>query len=525
MNNHISKISIENIKGFSKWEFNGELLPNKPHIFVAPNGYGKSSFAIAFKSLNKRRIALDDKHIHKRNPLNKPKIEITYLHDTNTTVYSATDNDNSISSVFDIYVINCPLEAKAIRQNHGGYTTAIASLKIEPIVLVKTIPARQRFDYKISEMKILIDGLLNSYWKNIKNIVNDIHSMLFFESKVNWSKLDLRRTERLIDSLLEIIIDSPTPMIDFSPETIEEIKKDNELCVSLITIQEIIHNESYLESFFVLLQIINLRKKDKTFYNGVIKWYRYCAEKEFYTQLIRDINSSWNHIVPKEHNNKLIVEFPDAEYLSNGQRDILSFVIQLYSTMKSFEKDKCILIIDEVFDYLDEANLVAFQYYIANFIQDFKLHGKEIYPILMTHLDPVLFSHFRLKKMYVHHLDSKNLADHLHLINLIKLRNNETIKDFVDHYLFHYCPDQCSKINEFNVLQLRKSLADTKTFHPLMQEEVKKYLSNNDADPFAICIALRIKLEQWAYSHLSSKLLKDEFINTHETQKKLEFAA
>ena len=143
----------------------------------------------------------------------------------------------------------------------------------------------------------------------------------------------------------------------------------------------------------------------------------------------------------------------------------------------------------------------------------------------MTHLDPLLFSHFRLKKIAIHHLDNRSFSDNLHLKNLIIKRSDPSIKDFINHYLFHFCPEHCSKINEFDKLGLKKELADTKTFYPLMLNEVKKYLSGQEADPFAICIALRIKIEEWLYKHLPSEELKLKLIETHETQKKLEFAA
>ena len=225
-----------------------------------------------------------------------------------------------------------------------------------------------------------------------------------------------------------------------------------------------------------------MRDKDRKCFNDTMKWYEYCSEKQHYTYLLQSLNSSWSSIVPQEHKGKLIVEFPDAEYLSNGQRDFLSFVIRLYLSRKYLKKDKCILVIDEIFDYLDDANLVAFQYYIAKFVKLFKDNGQELYPILMTHLDPLLFSHFRLKKITIHHLDNRRFSDNLHLKNLITKRADESIKDFVDRYLFHFCPDHCSKINEFNKLGLRKELADTKTFHPLMLEKVKKYLCGQEAD-------------------------------------------
>ena len=59
----IEKIQITNIKGIgdntknSTYEF--ELRPNRPHILVAPNGFGKSSLATAFNRLRPTKIVLE----------------------------------------------------------------------------------------------------------------------------------------------------------------------------------------------------------------------------------------------------------------------------------------------------------------------------------------------------------------------------------------------------------------------------------------------------------------------------------
>ncbi|WP_420553917.1 hypothetical protein [Neptuniibacter marinus] len=51
----IKKLIIENIKGFSSQSFELNIIPNKPSLLVAPNGFGKSSLAAAFLSLKQKK--------------------------------------------------------------------------------------------------------------------------------------------------------------------------------------------------------------------------------------------------------------------------------------------------------------------------------------------------------------------------------------------------------------------------------------------------------------------------------------
>lgn len=54
----ISKIEINNIKGIGNLTINQNIHPNRPNILVAPNGFGKSSLAVAFKTLVANKIEL-----------------------------------------------------------------------------------------------------------------------------------------------------------------------------------------------------------------------------------------------------------------------------------------------------------------------------------------------------------------------------------------------------------------------------------------------------------------------------------
>ena len=101
------------------------------------------------------------------------------------------------------------------------------------------------------------------------------------------------------------------------------------------------------------------------------KYLNYLNEKADYTKTIESFNPVKDRfdIKPKVEGNSLIVKWPKAHEISNGQRDILTFITLLLKSKKSLKKKDCILIIDEIFDYMDDANLITFQYFISTCYQ------------------------------------------------------------------------------------------------------------------------------------------------------------
>lgn len=62
-------------------------------------------------------------------------------------------------------------------------------------------------------------------------------------------------------------------------------------------------------------------------------------------------NTTVREIKTHENHGKLIINFDRASAMSNGERDVLSFISKLSMFEIVFKKDIGILIIDEVFDY------------------------------------------------------------------------------------------------------------------------------------------------------------------------------
>jgi hypothetical protein len=523
----IKSIEIKNIKGISHKKFELDLIPNKPNLLVAPNGFGKSSFAVALDSMNLKRINLHKDNYHEKNDKLSPEINIVVCAKGVTErCLSATNTSNEILKEFDIKVINSQLKAKATKKNMGGFTQATASMEVNSIVLIDTIPKKTAFNYKVSEARHKF-GSNGKILPNILSLLSNTDLLDEIVSYVDLKKFNGKTISKKIDVLIE--------NINKQSGSTDEIKKwieANQLHLSPITylpdMVEIINRRqiyNLVDSYLSSIQIIDIYKTDSKAFTAALSYNKYLKEKEGYIELLKSLDTTRFSIKPKEDKKKgLIVHFPKAHEFSNGERDVLSFVMQLERAKNKLKQHKCILVIDEIFDYLDDANLIVFQYYVTRFIDDFKKQGKELYPILMTHLDPYCFKHFCFNrhKLNVRFLSKRPPQIKTSMKNLIKKRDDESIKDNTNKYHFHYNPEEVDLQNEFHQLGLKKSWGKSHLFYTHIHSETRKYLnSETDYDPFAVCFSLRIKIEEIIYRKLESEDHKSEFLEEHGTKKKL----
>jgi len=527
--NKLESIKIENIKGIGNNQFMVNLFPNKPSIFVAPNGFGKSSIACGFKSLKPSKLELDEKDQHLNNSSLSPKLEVTL--DSNT--FTANNSSNLISSKFDYFVINNPLFAKCTKRNTGRYTSVTSSLESESIELIATIPDKVDFEYSVTTMSKKF-GDNGKILPNIKsNLLENLDFWYLFSKKIDINKFTKKLTfENPLNSIIETI-NSETG----SSEKVKEFVESNELSnlfqvIPLKNLSDIIEKFGYsqLDSFLIAIEIAWLSQTST--FKDAFAYSLYAREKEFYNELLKTIDTTRHNISVQEKKKsasspkkKLVIEFPSAEQMSNGQRDILSFIAQIQKARRNFNKKHCILIIDEVFDYLDDANLVAFQYYVTNLIEEFKQQDRYLYPMLLTHLDPAYFQHFSFNKhkLQIQYLASNSTRTPSVFLNIVKKRDNITIENDVSKHHFHFHPDKIDLENEFQLLGLRKAWGKSYGFYNLITDEVEKYLKSNDYDPLAVLLGVRVQIEKLAYNRLVSQQVKDTFLTTHKTRLKLEF--
>lgn len=164
------------------------------------------------------------------------------------------------------------------------------------------------------------------------------------------------------------------------------------------------------------------------------------------------------------------------------------------------------------------------QYYITKFIKEFVEEGKRIYPLILTHLNPNYFKNFAFSDQKVYYLEKSTININEGIKKLLRNRGNELIKADVDKYLIHYDPNTINKRTEFRTLGIPERWGESNNFIEYVNGEVEKYLRNDPYDPFAVCGALRVRIEKIAYERLQNDEAREVFLKTFKTRSKLEKA-
>ena len=524
----ISNITIKNIKGFSDKDnsIDVDIKSGKINILVAPNGYGKSSITAAFKSLTNSRIKIEKEDIHKENEQLDSALSIT----EDTITYTADKNKNELANHFKVAVVNSRLVAKATGRNMGAFHSVQGHLGINDFEIIHKIPTNCTILYDPKSLK-------NDFGKNGK-ILPNISSLLrdnAFLSQLDdiYSDLDkqsAKMRQENINGIIQIInaLNGTIENIkaNFEEKSLSELNKDS----SYRNIVELINrhkNIKGLELFLYFYQIQKIYLSDKPMVKAKVQRAKYELFKQSFDNNLAIIGKTWKNIHTMEHNGSLVIKMPNATNISYGQRDVLTLSIELLK-IKSEIKDGCklILIIDEVFDYLDPVNMTIVQYYFSQLVEEYR-QKCILYPIIMTHLSPDYFNNYTFspRRMNIVYLQKDYIQPNVNIKRLLVKREEETIKDDIAKFLLHYNKGEINQRAQFRNLGLAETWGEGTTFLEHLINEMNKYLRKEaDYDPYSVCIALRIKIEKIVYEKLPTEDKKKEFIQTHKTKAKLEFA-
>lgn len=526
----IRSIVIENVRGIKSCTFSLDIIPNKPSLLVAPNGFGKSSLAAAFAALKSKRMELPKEQRHLGDESLAPKLTLTVRQNGQISTLVADGSSNAIAGVFDIHVVTSRLRPKATKHNMGKFTTATASLEISELVLVKTIPTKAQHIYDVTAMR----ARFGSSGKALRNIDKQLGNPVLADGLIElYGVMDKMAGVRIQNEIADIIalLQAQAGTGDdirawaggaLAPrlEAIDAVKT----LADLLTLAPVL-GQTRIDALLSGLQVALTYLGDKKAFKDACRHLSYINEKESFEDIIKAFGATWKKVRPIERKGSLLVSFPPAMHISNGQRDSLCFAAELRKIERSISSRDTILVIDEVFDYLDDANLVAVQYYITRLIKKVREKQRNVYPLILTHLNPYYFRNFTFASQKIYFLKKSKPAINKDFRALIAKRDEPAIKEFVGRQYLHYDPSPVDVKAHFHALGLREAWGDSTAFHAHTEAEWTKYFNESDNyDPFAVCCFVRVRVEKIVYDAIQDPSRKSEFLNTLKTKNKLDFA-
>lgn len=524
----IDKIAITNVKGIENSVFDVQLIPNKPTLVVAPNGFGKSSITAAFGSLRSKKMDLDKDEYHRGDEERHPSLKISYtMQDGSKIDKEANHTKNDLAATFGVHVINSQLVSKAKKLKIAGANIVTSAIEVTPVVLIKRIPPKEKFRYSFAAVKGDF-GKNGKALPNISSILADNRVMAKIWNQVDFTKQGQAGVNKAIRALQDEINagtgNSDKILAGVKDETIQAVSAIDFVSGMLSVFAESgVNYSSQIEAILAALQISNIHASDKAAFKKAGERANYVFEKASYVEDFSALKGTWHNIQPKETADGLVIAFPKANQISNGERDIICFVAQLKKAKLQLKKNKAIiLVIDEIFDYLDDANLVACQYYLTQMIAEVKSDGRQIFPLIMTHLNPGFFRNFTFSDQKVCYLNKISVSDKA-VESIISKRDDPSISDAISKHFLHFHSDDMDLSNEFKNLGLPADLATASQFSVHCASHVQRYVEGKGFDPLAVCSGVRRKVEQLIFASLAEES-REEFLSTHKTVNKLQFA-
>lgn len=524
----IKSIHIKNVRGLGDRIIDLNMIPNKPSVLVAPNGSGKSSFAFAFQWLNRQRMKLNEDDAYMGDTNNKPSMQIE-TSDPNETLV-ADETKNEIARKFGIYVINSGLTA-VTPGIKNGFAMGKARLSVPEVVLIDHIPQNPVLNDDF-EAVYTIQNAPVGYYPVINTELSDIGFLLNLDTQ------GIRCTQRPLAKINAFIEKSKsyTGTRDARHSKIETDDYVDMMSIPAVAVAVEYFRRGYpadrnAKLLLRAIRLITLYSRNKDGVEARISYAQYRKQDQTCRELFATLRQTWNNISPHKEGTKVSLRIGDAQRVSNGERDIMFFIANLYKAKSVLTKENNILIIDEVFDYLDDANLMAAQFYITGFIKHLKEEGKNLFPIILSHLNPDYYNqHYSFKDLKVYYLcplPHPNASDNMitllrrrkELANIVGRGNEEEISKYMLHFHNDYSKDMTGLIGGCPV-----QWGNIAIFKSYCFNQIDNYLGNMTYDPLGVCVALREIIEERIFNQLLTAQQKENFLKQHGTPSKLDYA-
>lgn len=524
---NIKSIQIKNVRGIEDKTILLNMLPNKPSLLIAPNGSGKSSFAFAFQWLNRLRLKLDADNAFNGDVNNKPKL-IVETDELENNIFVADEGHNDVCKRFGVAVINNGLSATTPRV-YNGIQTNKARISVPDIVLLDKIPSNIQ----------LVDNFLDIYGfsdfpEGLFPVISTFIESNRFMALLDYESLEMtKRPMQYLQKILDRIKAYDGTRKEMQDKITSEEKENLESFAQIRYAEEAFKKyDSELSEVKLLLyalRLVTLAYRIPDDFKAKIAYSQSWIEEERIKKLFSSLKSTWKDLKPHRIGTQVILKLGDVQRISNGERDILNLLGHLVEASRKLNKTDNILIIDEVFDYLDDANLIAAQHYINLFIRQLKDEGRNIYPIILSHINPSYYRTFAFRSMKVYYLNPlqyPTASDNM--LKLVRKRDeldskNKDDADKISKYMFHYHTDYSEDMTSIIGIN-DPNWGNIPKFKSYCLKQVQDYISGNRYDALGVCVALREMIEKISYDKLGTDIQRQEFLNAKNgTENKIDY--
>lgn len=508
----ITGITCNHVKGINHLDVPCEFYPNKPNFLVAPNGSGKSSLAAAFASLNTRRLKLADADRYNGEDWDDASLSVIF--DNNVTL-SANADSNEIANKADVQVVRSGLYANMTNRRVGPRVLSQTKMSVQQCVLYEKVPATVRLSYSVTAERQKYASVLRG---RMDNLAEEFKSYEFLSELLScdaaFKATTGARYAAAINNFFKGVISLETGMgVDI---TEDEVLSYISSVKPLISIKEILDRwyptKGDISNYVNAIQVNRYIEGKRNEIKEACSYLRFRKFKNDINEMLPLLNRTRFRVEAKVRNHQLVVDFPDWDEASNGEIDVLQLCVALFRARARFtEKENALLLIDEVFDYLDDANLLVAQHFLLEMMKQFKNSGKNLYVIILTHLDPGLFKSFRFKSFHTSYIPNSGGDSVKGCLNKLLVDRKRCQKELPDIYNFvssHYLHfSDCDKISE-DVLEyiakqgIEGGLKNPSSFRSEMEAKLGDYFSGKPFAPSEVCCGIRLAVERLNYEAL-----------------------
>ena len=512
----ITGIACNHVKGIDHLNVHCDFYPNKPNFLVAPNGSGKSSLATAFASLNTRRLKLTDADRYGGEDWDDSFLSVTF--DDGVTL-SANADSNEIVSRLDVQVVRSGLYANMTNRRVGPKILSQTKMSVQQCVLYEKVPDAVRLNYSVTAERQKYASVLRGRMDNLAEAFQNYE----FLSELHGCDAAFKvttgsRYAAAINDFFKGVI-SLDMGIGGSDISEAEVLSYISFVKPLSSIKEILDRwyptKGDIANYLNAIQINRFIAGKRSEVKGACSYLRFRKIKHDINKMLPLLNRTRYRVEAKVRNHQLVVDFPDWDDASNGEIDVLQLCVALFRARARFgEKENALLIIDEVFDYLDDANLLVAQHFLLEMMKQFKNSGKNLYVIILTHLDPGLFKSFRFNSFHTSYIPISRTALErgcLHKLLVDRKRCQKELpaiyKSISSHYLhFSDCNTVSSDVLEYIARQgILEELRSPSSFRSGIEARLGDYFSEKPFAVSEVCCGIRLAIERLNYEALAAE--------------------